>query len=83
MAEKQRNFIDALPICQIELVGPKPKAQDSPKQLNTFGDHIRARRLDLGMPQTDVARLVGASKAMVAHWEKQHNQPSIRFLPKI
>jgi hypothetical protein len=37
----------ALPFCHTELRASKPKPSHYPKQLNTLGDHIRTRRLDL------------------------------------
>jgi DNA-binding transcriptional regulator YiaG len=73
----------ALPFCQIELIGRKPKPAAYPKQLNTLGDHIRAKRLDLKMLQSEIARVIGVSELMICHWETQRYQPGTRFLPKI
>jgi transcriptional regulator with XRE-family HTH domain len=75
--------MDALPFCKIILMGKRPKPREYPKQLNTLGDHIRARRLDLGMLQAEVADRIGITEIMLCHWEKQRYRPSTRFLPKI
>jgi len=46
-----------------------------PKQLQTLGDHIRARRLDLGLLQKDVAEIIGVITDTITNWEKGRNQP--------
>lgn len=48
-----------------------------------MGEHIRKRRLDLGLFQRGVAARIGADKASVTNWEKGHAEPEIRFLPAI
>ena len=46
-----------------------------PKQLKTLGDHIRARRLDLGLLQKDVAEIIGVTTDTIANWEKNRHHP--------
>jgi len=46
-----------------------------PKQLKTLGDHIRARRLDLGLLQREVAGIIGVTTDTITNWEKGRNQP--------
>ena len=46
-----------------------------PRNLKTFGDRIRARRLDLGLLQKDVARIIGVTTDTITNWEKGRNQP--------
>jgi DNA-binding transcriptional regulator YiaG len=67
----------------LQLKALKPKPNDYPKEINTLGDHIRKRRLDLGLRQTDVGRFIGVSKLMACHWETHCYQPSVRQIPKI
>ena len=55
MAEKSRNLIPALPFCHVALQAPKPISPNYPKKLETFGEHIRKRRLELRLLQSDVA----------------------------
>ncbi len=52
-------------------------------ELRTLGDHIRKRRLDLGLLQRDVAARIGSDTSSVTNWEKGHTEPENRFLPAI
>jgi transcriptional regulator with XRE-family HTH domain len=49
----------------------------------TITEHIRTRRLDLGLLQRDVALRLGVSKSAVMNWERGRTEPMIRFLPAI
>ena len=49
----------------------------------SIGDHIRARRLDLGLLQKDVAEHIGVDKNALTRWELNQAEPQIRYLPKI
>ena len=51
--------------------------------LSTIGDHLRKRRLDLGLLQREVARRIGADEASVTNWELNRTKPALRFLPGI
>ena len=61
------------------------KTKDSayPPELKTLGDHIRARRLDLGLRQSDVAKRVGAYTSTVNPWDNHHFTPDVHFVPEI
>lgn len=48
-------FTVALPFCHLELRAARRKPATYPKQINSLGDHIRARRLDLNLLQKQVA----------------------------
>jgi len=48
-----------------------------------LGDHLRARRLDLGLLQRELAKLLGVSVASLGHWELGNASPATRFLPAI
>ena len=65
------------------LRAPKPISPNYPKKLETLGEHIRKRRLDLGLLQKDVASLIGVSKATIYNWEANEASPQIHHLPKI
>jgi transcriptional regulator with XRE-family HTH domain len=45
--------------------------------LKTLGDHLRKRRLDLGLTQKQAAKMMGAHALSVVNWEKNYAQPSI------
>jgi len=51
--------------------------------LKTLGDHIRKRRLDLGLFQRQVAEQVGVDATCVVNWENNATHPAIRFMPSI
>ena len=53
------------------------------KKLETFGEHIRKRRLELRLLQSDVAQLLLADKTSVFNWENNRTMPQVRHIPKI
>ena len=53
------------------------------EDLHSLGDHIRARRLSLGLLQRDVATLMDVNPATIANWEKGRTEPPVAFLPRI
>lgn len=73
--------IPALPLCTITLT-----ARTSTKPLailNTLGDYLKKRRLEFGLLQRDVAKILGVDTCTVTNWEKNHTKPMLRLLPKI
>jgi transcriptional regulator with XRE-family HTH domain len=54
-----------------------------PKQLKTLGDHIRKRRIELGLLQREVADFLGADPGSVNAWERNYRHPVLRRLPAI
>ena len=48
-----------------------------------MGDHIRKRRLDLGLWQKDVAATFGVTVSAVTNWELNRVTPYFTYLPKI
>jgi transcriptional regulator with XRE-family HTH domain len=54
-----------------------------PKDPKTLGEHLRRRRLDLGLRQRDLAERWGLRSETVAGWERGLSRPSIRQWPKI
>ncbi len=48
-----------------------------------LGCAIRARRLELGMRQLDLARAVGVSKSAVSLWEKGETSPTYKISLKV
>lgn len=51
--------------------------------MKTIADHLRKRRLELGLLQREVARKIGVSTATVTHWELGERQSAVRHLPAI
>ncbi len=48
-----------------------------------MGDHIRGRRLDLELLQSDVAEQIGVDNTTICNWESNASTPAIRYLPAI
>jgi transcriptional regulator with XRE-family HTH domain len=72
-----------LPFCRLTLTAAKPKDSAYPASLTTLGDHIRARRLDLGLTQEQAASRIICTEATITNWELNRVQPAIRYLPGI
>jgi transcriptional regulator with XRE-family HTH domain len=72
-----------LPFCSLALKSQKPLSAQYPIQIHTLGDHIRKRRLDLGLLQSQVAEKIGVDALTLGNWERQRTQPEIRFIARI
>lgn len=73
----------ALLFCRVRLTGGKPKNKAYPTEIKTIGDAIRKKRLDLGLKQQDVARIIGCDQMSVLNWEKGHTQPCAKHMPQM
>jgi len=51
--------------------------------LETLGEHLRKRRLDLGLLQKEVAQRLGVHKDTICNWETNRTSPPLRYLPRI
>jgi DNA-binding XRE family transcriptional regulator len=63
--------------------GLRPKNPLYPNKLLTLGDHIRVKRLDSGLLQKDVARIIQVSTKSIVFWENNRHAPNIQHHPKI
>jgi len=54
-----------------------------PKELRTLGDHIRKKRIELGLLQRQVADRLGADPQSVNAWDRNYRQPVLHRLPAI
>jgi transcriptional regulator with XRE-family HTH domain len=54
-----------------------------PKKLETLGDHIRKKRLDLRLLQQDLAEQIGVSEATIYNWERNATRPPNRSIPAV
>jgi len=71
----------ALPFCHFTLTAQKP-TKPLPI-LNTLGDHIKRRRLELGLLQREVAERLRVKSDTVLNWEHSRTRPTLRYLPKV
>ena len=72
-----------MPFCHAELRAAKPKPSCYPKKISTLGDHIRSRRLDLDLFQSDVAEQIGVDTTTICNWESNASIPAIRYIPAV
>lgn len=54
-----------------------------PKNPVSIGDHIKKKRMDLKLFQSDVAKIFDISTDCVTYWENNRSTPKISFYPKI
>lgn len=71
-----QGFVAKLPL-RFTAATPKPRY---PKKIKYIGDHLRARRIDLGLLQKEIAAKVGVDKATVTNRELGHTEPEERFI---
>jgi transcriptional regulator with XRE-family HTH domain len=66
------------------LILPRPKELPKGYILSpeTLGEHIRKRRLDLGLLQIEVAKMIGVTESTMWNWE-HGTEPELRHMPKI
>ena len=71
----------ALPFCQFELRAARRKLAGYHKQINSLDEHIHARRLDLKIPQKQVANQIGVHEQTIAGRESNATVPEVRYMP--
>src|SRR6476660_9057598 len=71
----------ALPFSGWVLRGPKPLPKGYPKAPKSLEEHLKRRRLDLGLLQKDLAALLGVSKATIGNWETGRSTAALRSIP--
>jgi transcriptional regulator with XRE-family HTH domain len=54
-----------------------------PATLDTLGDHLRKVRLDRGLSQSNVARILKVTTETVTRWELNRNQPTVKFVKAV
>ena len=72
-----------MPFCHIRLTARKPPPALYPRELRTLGDHLRKRRLDLGLLQGEIAEQLDVDDMTICSWELNHTSPQLRFIPRI
>jgi len=78
-----RILIVSLPICNIILKALKPDRKPYPKELKTYGDHLRKKRLDLNLSQPQVSKIISVTTDTITNWELNKAEPTISQIPKI
>ncbi len=71
-----------MPFAHIEICVPKP-IYGYPQSPRHIGEHIKRRRIELGLRQRDVAEQIGVSPWTVLNWESGETEPAVRFGPQV
>jgi transcriptional regulator with XRE-family HTH domain len=61
----------------------KNRSVDYPKSLITWGNHIKAKRLDDKLQVKQLAAQLGTTIENIINWEKAVKAPRLSFLPRI
>jgi len=77
------TFILALPFCHTKLTAKKPPPSSYVRELKTLGDHLRRKRVLLGLRQSDVATHVAISPSTLERWERNETEPKPYLIPRI
>ena len=80
---KTRRGMVSSPICKITLKAKKPCHKPYPKELITYGDHIRKKRLDLNLLQREVAGIMNITEDTITGWENGRCIPKTSYIPRI
>jgi len=78
-----RTCTPALPFCHLRLSAPKPTPEGSPEAPQTLGQHLRRRRMDLGLRQVDLAKQFGVDAATLYNWEEGQTSPQVRLMARV
>lgn len=54
-----------------------------PKNPKTVGEHLKKKRMDLKLLQSDLAKILGVCTDCVTYWENNRSKPQIQHFPAI
>lgn len=83
MLVKLTDELPVLPCLRFEAETGKSMHHSYPKNPISIGEHIKKRRMDLKLYQSDVAESFGVSTDCLTYWENNRSTPQIIFYPKI
>ncbi len=69
-----------MPFCHFELRAARCKPAKYPNKINSLGDNIRARRLDLKLLQKQVADQIGVHEQTITGWERNATSSGIHYM---
>ena len=69
--------------CELTKTSRLPLPDKYPKELKSFADHLRKRRYDLKLSQSQVAKIIGVSTDTITYWENKRSHPLLMNVPKI
>ncbi|MGO4289874.1 hypothetical protein [Chitinophaga sp. RAB17] len=78
-----QNDIHALPCLRYERRQKKPMPISYPGKPVTIGDHIRKKRMELKLKQSDVAKILKVTQDSIYNWGKNRSIPLVKYFPAI
>ncbi len=69
--------------CHKQLIAQKPINMAYPTTPNTLGDHLRKVRLDRGLSQPQVAKLLKVTTDTITGWELNRYAPQARLAKRV
>ena len=73
----------SFPFMNVVISAPKPLPEGYPEHVTSVGDHIRKKRMDLGLYQRHVAETIGVSEGAVELWELRGYEPHPHSWPGV
>lgn len=70
-------------ISPVVLIASKPLNLAYPTNPKTIGEHIKKKRMDLGLMQKDIAKIIGVTKGTISYWEATDNPLRVKSYPGI
>jgi DNA-binding XRE family transcriptional regulator len=77
------NFIPIKTGYKIEVPLTIQPLEEFTREPVTLGDHLRRRRLELGLYQKDVAEQIGVTASTIWNWESGWSSITLRCMPKV
>lgn len=78
-----RTVIPALPFSKLDKNIDKPLGSKLLTNPVTIGEKLKNRRLELGLLQKDVAKIVGVCEDSITIWENNRSEPYVSYYPNI
>ena len=72
-----------MPLCHFKITYPKPRPWSYPQSPQHIGEHIKKRRLDLGLLQHEAAEEMSVSPWTVINWESGETMPPVWYGTRI
>jgi transcriptional regulator with XRE-family HTH domain len=72
-----------LPFCHFALKAEKPKDSGYSACPETLGDHLKKKRLDLGLNQKQAGQEIGVDETTIYNWEHSRTVPALRLMPSL
>jgi DNA-binding XRE family transcriptional regulator len=90
VTKRQRTLYHALPFCHLQIKAlrcPYPRlwkcTQAASIEPKTLGEHIKKRRLEIHLIQSQLAKRLGVHRVSVQNWERNIYQPTTELMPQI